>query len=245
LTDRIALVTGGSRGIGRATCVALARRGFLVAVNYRTGIDAAKETLSLIEESGGEGIVIEADVTDRAAIESMFEQVEDALGPVGVLVNNAGVRKDTLGVRMSDDMWDEVLATNLTGAFTCSRRALRTMIRERWGRMVNVSSVAGVHGSVGQGNYSAAKAGLVGLTRTLAREVARKNITVNAVAPGLVDTDLTSTLSETRRQELIAEIPMGRAGTSEEIAQLIAFLCSDDASYVTGTVVVADGGMTA
>jgi 3-oxoacyl-[acyl-carrier protein] reductase len=245
LSDRVALVTGGSRGIGRTTCVALARRGLPVAVNYRDRIDSAKETLSLIEEAGGEGIVVEADVTDRAAIESMFEQVEDALGPIGVLVNNAGVRKDTLGVRMSDDMWDDVLATNLSGAFACSRRALRTMIRERWGRIVNVSSVAGVHGSVGQSNYSAAKAGLIGLTRTLAREVARKNITVNAVAPGLVDTDLTNTLSEARRQELIAEIPMGRAGTSEEVAQLIAFLCSDDAAYVTGTVVVADGGMTA
>jgi 3-oxoacyl-[acyl-carrier protein] reductase len=225
--------------------VALARRGFPIAVNYRTGLDSAKETLSLIEQSGGEGIIVEADVTDRVSIESMFDQVEEALGPVGVLVNNAGVRKDTLGVRMSDEMWNDVLATNLTGAFTCSRRALRTMILERWGRIVNVSSVAGVHGSVGQCNYSAAKAGLIGLTRTLAREVARKNITVNAVAPGLIDTDLTSTLSDARKQELIDEIPMGRPGTSDEVAQLIAFLCSDEAAYVTGTVVVADGGMTA
>lgn len=238
-------MTGGSRGIGRATCVALAQRGFPVAVNYRDRIDSAKETLALVGEAGGEGIVVEADMTDRRGIETMFDQVEDALGPIGVLINNAGVRKDTLGVRMSDEMWDDVLATNLSGAFACSRRALRTMLRERWGRIVNVSSVAGVHGSVGQGNYSAAKAGLIGLTRTLAREVARKNITVNAVAPGLIDTDLTSTLSEASKQVLIAEIPMGRAGTPEEIAQLIAFLCSDDAAYVTGAVVVADGGMTA
>lgn len=243
--DRVALVTGGSRGIGRATCIALAGAGFAIAVNYRDRIDSAKETLGLIEDAGGEGIVVQADVTDRAGVGPMFDHIEDALGPVGVLVNNAGVRRDTLGVRMSDEMWDDVLSTNLSAAFTCCRRALRTMVRERWGRIVNVASVAGLHGSAGQVNYSAAKAGLIGLSRTLAREVARKNITVNAVAPGLIATELTSGLSPEREKELVAEIPMGRAGTAQEVAEVISFLCSEQAAYVTGAVVVADGGMTA
>ncbi len=245
MTDRVALVTGGSRGIGRATSVALARCGFAVAVNCRDRIDSAKETLALVEEAGGEGVVVEADVTDRTSIGPLFDHVEDALGPITVLVNNAGARRDALAVRITDQMWDDVLATNLSAAFACSRRALRTMLPRRYGRIVNVASVAGLHGSSGQANYSAAKAGLIGLTRTLAREVARKNITVNAVAPGLIDTDLTSDLSDERKKELVAEIPMGRVGTTEEVGQVVAFLCSEQATYVTGAVVVADGGMTA
>lgn len=243
--NRVALVTGGSRGIGRATCVALARSGTAVAVNYRSSPDAAKDTLSLVQGAGGEGMVVEADVTATSAVVSMFDQVEEALGPVAILVNNAGLRRDGLGARITDDMWDEVVATNLSAAFACSRRALRTMIGARWGRIVNVSSVAGLRGSIGQANYAAAKAGLIGLTRTFAREVGRKNITVNAVAPGLVDTELTSGLSEARRTELISEIPARRAGTAEEIAEVVAFLCSEQAAYVNGAVVVADGGMTA
>lgn len=245
MSSRIALVTGGSRGIGRATCVALARRGAAVAVNYRSDAEAAKETLALIERAGGEGIVVEGDVRDPAAIDVMFGRIEDALGPVGILVNNAGLRRDGLGLRITDGMWDEVIQTNLSGAFGCARRALRTMVRSRWGRIVNVASVAGLHGSIGQTNYAAAKAGLIGMTRTLAREVGRKDVTVNAVAPGLVDTDLTSGLPGRRRDELIAEIPAGRAGTTEEIAEVIAFLCSEEAAYINGAVVVADGGMTA
>ena len=245
MSERVALVTGGSRGIGRATSVALARAGFAVAVNYRERMDAAKETLALIEGAGGEGMVVEADVTERSGVPPLFDRVEDALGPVAVLVNNAGLRRDGLGVRMTDQMWDDVLATNLSGAFACSRRALRSMLRRGWGRIVNVASVAGLRGSPGQANYSAAKAGLIGLSRTLAREVARKNITVNVVAPGLIETDLTSGLSDGRKKELVAEIPLGRAGTPEEVAEVVAFLCSEQAAYVTGAVVVADGGMTA
>lgn len=216
-----------------------------MAVNYRDRIDAAKETVAAIEAAGGEALAVPADVRDAVQVGAMFDHVEEALGPVGILVNNAGVRRDALAARISDEMWDEVLATNLTGGFTCSRRALRTMIRSRWGRIVNVSSVAGVRGSIGQANYAAAKAGLIGVTRTLAREVARKNITINAVAPGLVDTELTAALSEERKAELLAEIPAGRAGTPDDIAEVIAFLCSEEAGYVTGEVVVADGGMTA
>lgn len=219
--------------------------GCPVAVNYRSDADAAKETLALVERAGSEGIVVEGDVSDASAVEAMFDHVEDALGRVAILVNNAGLRRDGLGLRITDEMWAEVVATNLTGAFACSRRALRSMIPSRWGRIVNVASVAGLRGSVGQANYAAAKAGLIGVTRTLAREVARKDVTVNAVAPGLVDTDLTSGLSERRRDELIAEIPAGRAGTPEEIAEVVAFLSSEQAAYITGAVVVADGGMTA
>lgn len=245
MPERTALVTGGSRGIGRATSLALARRGFAVAVNYRTHPDEAKETLQEIERSGGEGIVVEADVRDAGEVEAMFARVEDAFGSVGVLVNNAGVRTDALGARMTLEQWSGVLDTNLTGAFVCTRRALRAMIRERWGRIVNVASVAALRGSPGQANYSAAKAGLVGLTRSLAREVARKNVTVNAIAPGLIQTDLTASLSADQRQRLVDEIPMGRAGRADEIAELAAFLSSDEAAYITGAVVVADGGMTA
>ena len=244
MPNRVALVTGGSRGIGRAIAVALARSG-PVAVNYRSGAEEAKETLSLIEAHGGEGVAVQADVTDAAAIEEMFDRVEEALGPVSVLVNNAGVRADHLHLGMTDDQWARVIQTNLFGAFACSRRALRSMIRNRWGRIVNITSVAGVHGSPGQVNYSAAKAGLIGMTRTLAQEVASRSITVNAVAPGYVQTDLTSALSAERTQQLIDQIPLRRAGTPEEIANVVEFLCSEGSSYVTGAVVVADGGMVA
>jgi 3-oxoacyl-[acyl-carrier protein] reductase len=241
--ERVALVTGASRGIGRAIVVDLARRGHSVAINYLTSADEAKETLALVEEQGGNGICVRADVSDSAEVGRCFSEIEMALGTVEVLVNNAGTRVDGLALSLTDDAWDRVIRTNLYGTFVCCRRALRPMLRARRGRIVNITSTAGLRGSPGQANYSAAKAGIVGLTRTLAKEVAAKGITVNAVAPGLIDTDLTSTLSDKQRGQLVSVIPQKKAGTPQDIASIVGFLCSDEAHYVTGSVFVADGGM--
>lgn len=244
MPERIALVTGGSRGIGRATCIELAAT-HLIAINYNLDADAAKETLAAVEDLGGEGVLVQGDVSDEAAVQKMFHEVEDALGPISVLVNNAGIRRDKLAGRMSPGDWNDVLEVNLSGAFHCTRRALRSMICRGFGRIVNVSSVAGLQGVPGQANYCAAKAGLIGLTKSLAREVGRKNVTVNTVAPGLIETDLTTSLDERRFEEIVCAVPVGRAGTPQEVAGVIAFLCSERAAYVNGAVVVADGGMTA
>jgi 3-oxoacyl-[acyl-carrier protein] reductase len=243
--SEVAIVTGGSRGIGRAIAVALAAKGMSVGINYRSGADEAKETLRLVEEAGGEGICVAADVSSKEDVDRMFSEVESAFGPVNVLVNNAGIRRDGLALSMKDDAWDEVIAINLFGTFACCRRALKGMVRARYGRIVNVSSVAGVSGSPGQANYSAAKAGVIGLTKSLAREVASRNITVNAIAPGVVETELTTSLPEKRYEELIGTVPAGRAGTPEEVASLTAHLCDASSSYTTGAVFVIDGALTA
>jgi 3-oxoacyl-[acyl-carrier protein] reductase len=243
--ESTALVTGASRGIGRAISVALARSGHAVAINYASNADEAKETLRLVEAEGAEGVCVQADVGDADEVDRCFKDVEDSLGPVSVLVNNAGIRADGLAMTMKDDAWDSVIRTNLFGTFACSRRALRGMLRARGGRIVNVSSIAGINGSPGQINYAAAKAGVIGLTKTLAREVAGKNITVNAVVPGLIETDLTTVLNEKQWDTLVAQIPQGRAGTPTEVASVVAYLCSKEAAYVTGSLFVVDGGATA
>jgi 3-oxoacyl-[acyl-carrier protein] reductase len=245
MPDTVALVTGASRGIGRAVAVRLARDGTPVAVNFRRDAEAAKETVARIENEGGEAFPVGGDVSISSEVEEMFDEVESAFGSVGILVNNAGVRDDALTVRMSDDAFEGVIRTNLFGPFACCRRALRSMIAARSGRIVNVASVAGLVGSPGQANYASAKAGLIALTRSLAREVGGRGINVNAVAPGLVSTDLTGSLSDRQNQALVDRTTSGRAGSVEEIAEAVVYLCSDAASYVNGTVLVIDGGMTA
>lgn len=242
---RVALVTGSSRGIGRAIALELARTGHQVAVNYLSHEDDATECLSLIEAEGAKGICVQGDVGSPGEVERCFDEVEASLGPVTVLVNNAGLRKDGLALMTGDFAWDQVIQTNLSGAFYCCRRALKPMLKARFGRIVNITSVAGLRGSAGQTNYSAAKAGLVGLTKSLAREVAAKGITVNAVAPGLIETDLTADLGEERLEAIRSSIPSRRSGRPDDVAAAVGWLCSDAASYVTGSVLTTDGGMSA
>jgi 3-oxoacyl-[acyl-carrier protein] reductase len=236
-----ALVSGGSRGIGAATARGLAEDGWAVAVNYRSGADAAAAVVEEIAAAGGRARAYAGDVADPATADALFAQVEADLGPVLVLVNNAGVRADGLAPQIGDDDWSRVLETNLSGAFRLTRRALRPMLRARFGRIVNVASVVGRRANPGQANYAAAKAGLEGMTRTVAAEVARRGITVNAVAPGLIETDMTEGLGD----ELLRNVPARRAGTTDEVAACIRFLASPQAGYVTGTTLTVDGGLSA
>ncbi|HLF40644.1 MAG TPA: beta-ketoacyl-ACP reductase [Acidimicrobiia bacterium] len=240
---RVALVTGGSRGIGRATAVALGHAGHRVAFCYRSDADSAAETAEAVRQTGAETLAITADVADPAALDLAFKEVESAWGPVQVLVNNAGVTRDGLLLRMSDDQWQEVLRTNLDGAFYAIRRGAPGMVRGRFGRIVNVGSAVGSTGSAGQVNYAAAKAGLIGLTRSVARELASRAITCNLVAPGPIATDMLGALPPERQAEIGALTPLGRLGTPEEVAATVAFLCSEAAGYITGAVVPVDGGL--
>lgn len=236
--SRVALVTGGSGGIGQATVAALSESGHRVAVGYRKGRESAEKAAA---EVGGVAVAI--DVTDPESVNNAFSEAEEALGPVEVLVNNAGITADGLLMRMSDDQWRKVLSTSLDGAFNTTRRALAGMVRRRYGRIVNVGSVGGLVGAPGQANYSAAKAGLVGLTRSVARELGSRGITCNLVAPGPIVTAMTTVLSEERQAELAAQAPLGRMGTAEEVAHAIDFLCSEGAGYITGAVLPVDGGL--
>jgi 3-oxoacyl-[acyl-carrier protein] reductase len=239
-----ALVTGGSRGIGAATARALAADGWAVAVNYRRDRDGAESVVDSIEKAGGRAIALAADVADTEA-ERLPATAAEELGPVLVLVNNAGVTADALSPRLGDEAWNKVLEVNLTAAFRLTRGVLGPMMRERFGRIVNVSSVVGLRANPGQANYAAAKAGLIGLTRTVAVEVARRGITVNAVAPGLIETELTREIHSNGGDGLLGAIPARRPGSPEEVAACIRFLASDEASYVNGAVLPVDGGMSA
>ena len=243
LEGRVAIVTGASRGIGRAIASLLAQRGAMVVVNYHQSADAAEQLVSEINSSGGKALAVQADVSDMEQAQRLVKAALDNFGGLDILVNNAGITRDMLIMMMSESDWDEVIATNLKSTFNCSKAAVRYMMRKRYGRIVNITSVSGQMGNPGQTNYSASKAGQIGFTKALAREVAGRNITVNAIAAGYIDTDIWANVPEEARQLALALIPLGRRGQPEEIAYAVAFLVSDQAAYITGQVLGVDGGM--
>jgi 3-oxoacyl-[acyl-carrier protein] reductase len=241
---RVAIVTGGTRGIGRAIALRLAAEGANVAVSYRSNDDAAEETAEAARAAGVKCEVFKGDVASSEDVQALFKGVSDVFGRVDILVNNAGVTRDNIMMRMKEDEFDEVLRTNLGGTYLCTRAALRPMVRARWGRIVNVSSVVGLVGNTGQANYAASKAGIIGFTKSVAREVAQRGITANAVAPGYVETELTGNLPEEVKHQIRSQVPMGRFGEAEEVAEVVAFLVGEGAGYVTGQTIAVDGGMT-
>jgi len=241
LSGRVAIVTGASRGIGRATALALARQGASVAAAARA--DHASAVAAEIEAAGGQAMALSVDVTDQPSVEHLTAATMERFGRIDVLVSNAGITRDQLMLRLKRDDWDAVVATNLTGAFTCVQAVLRPMIRQRAGRIITISSVVGQAGNAGQANYAASKAGLIGFSKALALEVASRGITVNVVAPGLIDTDMTRAVAEAAHEGWVARIPMGRLGRAEDVADAVCFLASDEASYITGQVLAVNGGM--
>ncbi|MBA4180929.1 MAG: 3-oxoacyl-[acyl-carrier-protein] reductase [Anaerolinea sp.] len=243
LDGRAALVTGGSRGIGRAICIELARRGAKVTVNYQSNAAAAESVLAAIRGAGGEAITIAGDVSKADAAAGLVKGTVDAFGSLDILVNNAGITRDGLLMRMSEDDWDAVQNTNLRGTFLVTKAAMRPMLRARGGRIINITSVVGVMGNAGQANYAAAKAGIIGFTRAVAREVASRGITCNAVAPGFIATDITAGMTEAQINAVMGQVPLGRIANPEDVAPLVAFLASEGANYITGQCINVDGGM--
>jgi 3-oxoacyl-[acyl-carrier protein] reductase len=243
LSGKVALVTGASRGIGRAIARTFATAGAQVVITSRG--DAAQAVADEITQAGGQALALAADVSDAAAIAGVVDRILDAYGRLDVLVNNAGITRDQLLLRMKRDDWDAVIATNLTGTFVCTQAVLKTMVRQRAGRIISISSVVGQSGNPGQTNYAATKAGIIGFSKALAREVASRNITVNVVAPGLIDTDMTREISSDAQASWTSNIPLGRLGTPDDVAAAVCFLASDAASYITGQVLAVNGGMYA
>jgi 3-oxoacyl-[acyl-carrier protein] reductase len=244
LTDKVALVTGGSGGIGRTVCIQLAGLGAMIYVNdLEVCREGSEETVKLCEEAGGSGAVLSFNVAESDSVDAAMETVKEKSGRLDILVNNAGINRDAIFVRTRNEDWDRVLAVNLTGAFYCSRAAAKLMMKKRYGRIINISSVVGEMGNAGQAAYVSSKAGLLGLTKTLARELAVRNITVNAITPGFIETDMTAKLDETVKNEHLKAIPLGRYGQPEDIANMVAFLASDRAGYITGQGMRVNGGM--
>jgi 3-oxoacyl-[acyl-carrier protein] reductase len=247
LEGKIAIVTGagrGGRGIGRGIALALAQAGARVVITSRSNIADAEAVAEAVRETGRTALAISCDVSDAASVESLFATVKEQLGRVDILVNNAGITRDTLLLRMSEDDWDGVLDANLKGTFLCTRAAAKLMLKQKYGRIINITSVNGQVGSPGQANYSASKAGMIGFTKSVARELASRNITVNAVAPGFIDTQMTDFVSGDSREKLLEKIPLGRFGSPEDVGAAVAFLASDAASYITGQTLTVDGGLT-
>ena len=245
LSGSVALVTGASRGIGAVIARRLAEAGVKVGVNYLSSPESAEEVVSSIISAGGEALMVEGDVSQEEPAKSTVQQVVSNWGRIDILVNNAGINRDRLLLRMNTDDWDQVIQVDLRGAFLCTRFVMPHLIKQRSGRIVNISSVVGISGNPGQANYAAAKAGLIGFTKSVAREVASRNVTVNALAPGYITTGMVEKLSEAAREKILSRIPMGRFGVAEDVSEAVVFLCSKGASYITGEVLTIDGGMIA
>ena len=243
METKTALVTGAGRGIGKAIALALAAEGYQIVVNYNGSEEAANEVVALCEEKGVKAMAYRCNVADYAAVEQMMNDVVKEMGSIDVLVNNAGITADKLLMRMTESDFDNVLFTNLKGTFFCTKAASRLMMRQRYGRIINISSVVGLHGNAGQANYAASKAGLIGLTKSVAKEYAARNITCNAIAPGFIETDMTAAMPESARAAAAAAIPAGRIGRAEDVAAAVAFLAGEQAGYITGQVLCVDGGM--
>ena len=240
---KTALVTGGSRGIGKAIAQKLAETSN-VAVGYSNSKEQAVEVVNSIQANGGNAIAVQIDVTDNESVEKCFELIEKELSSVEILVNNAGITKDNILPRLKQDDWDSVIDTNLTGSFRASQRAIKSMMKNKWGRIVFISSVAGISGNTGQSNYAASKAGMIGLAKTISKELGSRNITSNVIAPGYIDTDMTSFLNDEQKEDIIGQLSIKRVGKPEDIANMVSFLCSDESEYITGQVFPVDGGLT-
>lgn len=243
LDGKVALVTGASRGIGRAIAIALAKEGASVAVNYAGNSEKAGQVVSEIKEMGREAVAIQGDVTNADSVTAMVKNVTEQFGKLDILINNAGITRDNLLVRMKEEDWDSVINTNLKGVFLCTKAVSRQMMKQRQGRIINISSVVGVSGNAGQANYVAAKSGVIGLTKTTAKELAARGITVNAIAPGFIETDMTNVLTEEVGEQMRKQIPLGRFGLPEDVAKTAVFLASEDSGYITGQTIQVDGGM--